>query len=76
MVKEALKAQRPVTAGTETGDLQNGLRKDYEYAVLEVVNVQNKKGELEKLYKLRDPEGHSDFKSRWSPLSLEWTPHL
>jgi len=72
----AISTGKTVFASGAKSHKLSGLVIDHAYALLKAVEVKDKKDNIRKLMKLRNPWGRFEWNGKWSDKSDEWTPEL
>ena len=80
-MESSLKKKYPMTAGTPDDNQiflldSTGLQYGHAYTIINIYSVEIKPGEIERLVKLKNPWGNTEFNGDWSDKSKKWTPEL
>ena len=80
-MKSSLKKNYPMTAGTPDENQilfleYTGLQYGHAYTIINLFSIEYRRGEVERLVKLKNPWGNTEFNGDWSDKSKKWTPEL
>ena len=81
IMENSMKNNYPMTAGTPEDNQilfleYTGLEYGHAYTIINIYTVEINPGEIERLVKIKNPWGNSEFNGDWSDNSQKWTPEL
>ena len=81
IIENSIKKNYPMTAGTPEDNQilfleYTGLEYGHAYTIINIYTVEINPGEMERLIKIKNPWGNSEFNGDWSDNSKKWTPEL